>query len=80
MKRFYSVFLYCKTSEAYRNAVTFLFAKIRFSFSSMLFLFFKHTDFSFSENSYLPGNAFRHIRDFFRTKHYTIYNNTNIDN
>ena len=66
MKRFYSVFLYCKTSEAYRNAVTFLFAKIRFSFSSMLFLFFKHTDFSFSENSYLPGNAFRHIRDFFR--------------
>ena len=77
MKRFYSVFLYCKTSEAYRNAVTFLFAKIRFSFSSMLFLFFKHTDFSFSENSYLPGNAFRHIRV---QQHYTIYNNTNIDN
>lgn len=80
MKRFYSVFLYCKTSEAYRNAITFLFAKIRFSFSSMLFLFFKHTDFSFSENSYLPGNAFRHIRDFFVQQHYTIYNNTNIDN
>lgn len=80
MKRFYSVFLYCKTSEAYRNAITFLFAKIRFSFSSMLFLFFKHTDFSFQKIHIYPEMLFGISGIFFVQQHYTIYNNTNIDN
>lgn len=79
MKRFYSVFLYCKTLEAYRNAVTFLFAKIRFSFSIMLFLFFKQTDF-FSVIHIYPEMHFGISGIFFAQQHYTIYNNTNIDN
>ena len=77
MKRFYSVFntiKFQKHAEMYKH---FLLPNQAFYFFIFGYSFSKHT-FFFIKHIFLPGNAFRHIRDFFRPKAYTIYNNTNI--
>ncbi len=77
MKRLYSVFNIVKLQKHTEMQKYYLLPKGAFHSVVIEYSFFKHT-FFFIKHNFLPGNAFRHIRDFFRPKTYTIYNNTNI--
>ena len=77
MKRHYSVFNIVKSQKHAEMQKHYLLPKSAFHFVVMGYSFLRCT-FFFIKDNFLPGNAFRHIRDFFRPKTYTIYNNTNI--
>lgn len=72
MKRLYSVFDIVRFQKHAGMQKHFLWQGQAFHYIVMGSLFSGHT-FFFIEYESLPGNAFRHIRDFFRPKAYTIY-------
>ena len=72
MKRYYSVLDIIKLQKHAEMQKHFALLKSAFHF------FYCGIHNFFFIKMILPGNAFRHIRDFFRPLTYTIYNNTNI--
>lgn len=78
MKRYYSVFNIVKLQKHAEMQKHFQLLKVAFHFFYCGTFFFQIRNYFFIINELLPGNAFRHNRDFFRLRAYTIYNNTNI--